>query len=48
MRVDLQAGSALLMSWDSQLHYDHAILKQREPVGPRISLAFRVRETDGG
>jgi alkylated DNA repair dioxygenase AlkB len=48
MRLDLQAGSALLMSWDSQLHYDHAILKQREPVGPRISLAFRVRETDGG
>jgi hypothetical protein len=25
------------------LHYDHAIPKQRTPVGPRISLAFRVR-----
>jgi alkylated DNA repair dioxygenase AlkB len=43
LRVDLEAGSALLMSWDTQLHYDHAILKQRSPVGPRISLAFRVR-----
>jgi alkylated DNA repair dioxygenase AlkB len=43
LRVDLEAGSALLMSWNSQLHYDHAILKQREAVGPRISLAFRVR-----
>lgn len=47
MRVDLVAGSALLMSWETQHHYDHAIPKQREPVGPRISLAFRVRETDG-
>jgi alkylated DNA repair dioxygenase AlkB len=48
MRVDLEAGSALLMSWETQRHYDHAIPKQREPVGPRISLAFRVRETGGG
>lgn len=45
MRVDLEAGSALLMSWETQRHYDHAIPKQRAPVGPRISLAFRVRET---
>ena len=44
LRVDLDAGSALLMSWETQLHYDHAILKQRAPIGPRISLAFRVRE----
>lgn len=47
LRVDLEAGSALLMSWDTQLHYDHAIPKQREPVGPRISLAFRVRGAGG-
>lgn len=45
MRVDLEAASALLMSWETQRHYDHAIPKQRAPVGPRISLAFRVRET---
>ena len=43
LHVDLAAGSLLLMDWASQLHYDHSIPKQREPVGPRISLAFRVR-----
>jgi len=43
LRLDLAAGSLLLMSWETQLHYDHAILKQRTPAGPRISLAFRVR-----
>lgn len=43
LHVDLEAGSLLLMSWETQLHYDHAIPKQRLPVGPRISLAFRVR-----
>lgn len=43
LQLDLVAGSLLLMSWETQLHYDHAIPKQRTPVGPRISLAFRVR-----
>jgi alkylated DNA repair dioxygenase AlkB len=43
LHIDLEAGSLLVMSWDTQLHYDHAIPKQRTPVGPRISLAFRVR-----
>ena len=43
LHVDLEAGSLLLMSWETQLHYDHGIPKQRAPVGPRISLAFRVR-----
>ncbi|MGN6706310.1 MAG: alpha-ketoglutarate-dependent dioxygenase AlkB [Rhodanobacter sp.] len=43
LHVDLEAGSLLLMSWETQLHYDHAIPKQRTPVGPRISLASRVR-----
>ncbi|HEY0180197.1 MAG TPA: alpha-ketoglutarate-dependent dioxygenase AlkB [Dokdonella sp.] len=43
LHVDLDAGSLLEMSWTTQLHYDHAIPKQRTPVGPRISLAFRVR-----
>jgi alkylated DNA repair dioxygenase AlkB len=41
--VDLEPASLLVMSYDSQLHYDHGIPKTREPVGPRISLAFRVR-----
>jgi alkylated DNA repair dioxygenase AlkB len=43
--IDLQSGSVLLMSHASQLHYEHGIPKTREPVGPRISLAFRVRPT---
>ncbi|MEO6800952.1 MAG: alpha-ketoglutarate-dependent dioxygenase AlkB [Rhodanobacter sp.] len=43
LQLDLAAGSLLLMSWETQLHYDHGIPKQRTPVGPRISLAFRVR-----
>ena len=42
-RVDLATGSLLLMSHASQLTHEHAIPKQREPVGERISLAFRVR-----
>lgn len=43
LNVDMESGSILLMSWATQLHYDHGIPKQRTPVGPRISLAFRVR-----
>lgn len=41
--LDLAAGSLLTMSWDTQLHYDHGIPKQREPMAPRISIAFRTR-----
>ena len=41
--VDLAAGSLLVMSYETQLHYTHGVPKTNEPVGPRISLAFRVR-----
>jgi alkylated DNA repair dioxygenase AlkB len=41
--IDLEGGSLLLMSYDTQLHYDHGIPKSRVPVGPRISVALRVR-----
>jgi alkylated DNA repair dioxygenase AlkB len=41
--VDLASGSLLLMSYETQLHYTHGVPKTSEPVGPRISLAFRVR-----
>jgi alkylated DNA repair dioxygenase AlkB len=41
--VDLAAGSLLLMSHETQLHYTHGVPKTSKPVGPRISLAFRVR-----
>lgn len=44
--LDLQPGSLLLMSWDTQKHYDHGIPKQRQPLGPRISVAFRTRKRD--
>lgn len=42
-RIELEPGSVLLMSFESQKHYDHGIPKVSTPVGPRISLAFRVR-----
>jgi alkylated DNA repair dioxygenase AlkB len=41
--LELEAGSLLLMGWNAQLNYDHSIPKLRWPVGPRISVAFRVR-----
>ena len=41
--VDLEAGSLLVMSYQTQLAYDHAIPKVNYRVGPRISAAFRVR-----
>jgi len=41
--VDLEGGSLLLMSYETQRHYDHGIPKTRTAVGPRISVALRVR-----
>ena len=43
LHVGLAAGSLLLMSYETQLHYTHGVPKTTESVGPRISLAFRVR-----
>jgi alkylated DNA repair dioxygenase AlkB len=48
LNIELEAGSLLVMSWATQLHYDHAIPKQRTPLEPRISLAFRVRGDQPG
>ncbi len=42
-QIDLEHGSLLLMSHDSQRHYEHGVPKTTQPVGKRISLAFRVR-----
>jgi alkylated DNA repair dioxygenase AlkB len=39
--LDLEAGSLLVMSYESHLNYLHGIPKTREAVGPRISVAFR-------
>jgi alkylated DNA repair dioxygenase AlkB len=41
--VDLEAGSLFVMDYTTQLHYTHAVPKTTEPVGERISLAFRVK-----
>ena len=42
LHIDLEAGSLLMMSYATQLHYTHGVPKTKEPVGERISLAFRV------
>jgi alkylated DNA repair dioxygenase AlkB len=47
LHVDLAAGSLLMMSYETQLHYTHGVPKTAEAVGPRISLAFRVRPAPG-
>jgi alkylated DNA repair dioxygenase AlkB len=41
--LDLDAGSLLVMDYTTQQHYDHAVPKTKEPVGERISLAFREK-----
>ena len=46
-RLELEPGSLLVMSHDSQKHFDHGIPKTAATVGPRISLAFRVRPQGG-
>jgi alkylated DNA repair dioxygenase AlkB len=46
-RIHLDAGSLLVMSHASQLHFDHGIPKVSGSVGPRISCAFRVRPASG-
>ncbi|MCC8361846.1 alpha-ketoglutarate-dependent dioxygenase AlkB [Lysobacter sp. A6] len=43
VRIDLESGSLLTMSHAMQYSHDHGIPKTRHAVGPRISLAFRVR-----
>ena len=43
IQLDLAHGSLLTMSYATQRHFDHAIPKTRAPVGPRISLVFRLR-----
>jgi alkylated DNA repair dioxygenase AlkB len=43
IHVDLEPGSLFVMSYATQLHYTHAVPKTTDPVGERISLAFRVK-----
>jgi alkylated DNA repair dioxygenase AlkB len=44
--VDLEPGSLLVMSYETQFKYDHGIPKTAAQVGSRISLAFRVRPSE--
>lgn len=44
--IDLEAGSLLVMSYATQLHYTHGVAKTRAKVDPRISVALRVRPRD--
>jgi alkylated DNA repair dioxygenase AlkB len=46
IHVDLEAGSLFVMDYATQIHYTHAVPKTSDPVGERISLAFRVRRRD--
>lgn len=39
--IDLEPGSVLVMSYESQLTHEHGIPKLTARCGPRISLAFR-------
>jgi alkylated DNA repair dioxygenase AlkB len=48
LHVDLEPGSLLLMTYATQLHYTHGIPKTTQPVGERISLAFRVKPAADG
>ena len=41
--LDLEPGSLLLMSYDTQLHLDHGVPKTKQNVGPRISVVYRDR-----
>jgi alkylated DNA repair dioxygenase AlkB len=47
IHVDLEAGSLLVMDYETQLHYTHGVPKTTDPVGERISLAFRVKRARG-
>src|SRR5262245_46156752 len=45
VHIDLEPGSLFVMDYATQLHYTHGVPKTAEPVGGRISLAFRVRRS---
>jgi alkylated DNA repair dioxygenase AlkB len=41
--LDLESGSLLMMSYETQLHLDHGVPKTKQAVGPRISVVYRDR-----
>jgi alkylated DNA repair dioxygenase AlkB len=46
VHVELEPGSLLVMDYATQLHYTHGVPKTTQPVGERISLAFRVKRAN--
>jgi alkylated DNA repair dioxygenase AlkB len=46
--IDLSHGSLLVMSHACQKTHDHGIPKTTRPVGPRMSVVFRVRPARDG
>lgn len=42
VKIALEAGTVLLMKGQTQRHWKHGILKQRQPCGRRINLTFRT------
>jgi alkylated DNA repair dioxygenase AlkB len=48
IHVDLEPGSLFVMDYATQLHYTHGVPKISDPVGERISLAFRVKRPRAG
>lgn len=46
--LDLENGSLLLMSYETQVNYDHGVPKTTANVEPRISIALRVRPPSTG
>jgi alkylated DNA repair dioxygenase AlkB len=45
--LDLENGSLLVMTYETQLHYDHGVPKTKTPADARISIALRVRPSKG-
>ena len=46
IHIDLEPGSLFVMDYATQIHYTHGVPKTNDPVGERISLAFRVKRRD--
>ena len=46
VRIMLEPGSLLVMSYASQFTHEHRIPKTTHPIGTRISCAFRARQID--
>ena len=43
IHIDLESGSLLVMDYATKLHYTHGVPKATDPIGERISLAFRLK-----